>query len=157
MAKNTSTPSTATTVGADKQPIKAAEPKVAASVLETKPVEAKAAASVTAAVPVAKTPATSTIKETATKTRAKPPVKKAKVEESKPEVEAAPKRTVARAGKPKTAKSVEPSQAEIDGMIAEAAYYLAERRNFMPGFEAEDWELARAQVLGRIAEAKAGS
>lgn len=40
--------------------------------------------------------------------------------------------------------AVLPSQAELEAMIAEAAYYLAEKRNFQPGFEAEDWATATA-------------
>lgn len=31
-------------------------------------------------------------------------------------------------------------------MIAEAAYYLAERRGFEPGYEFEDWLAAEAEV-----------
>jgi hypothetical protein len=31
-------------------------------------------------------------------------------------------------------------------MIAEAAYYLAERRGFAPGHELEDWLAAEAEI-----------
>ncbi|KAA6187071.1 DUF2934 domain-containing protein [Thiohalocapsa marina] len=31
-------------------------------------------------------------------------------------------------------------------MIADAAYYLAEKRNFAPGHEQEDWLAAEAEV-----------
>jgi len=31
-------------------------------------------------------------------------------------------------------------------MIAEAAYYMAERRGFEPGYEFEDWLAAEAEV-----------
>ena len=31
-------------------------------------------------------------------------------------------------------------------LIATAAYYLAEKRNFEPGHEAEDWVVAEAQI-----------
>jgi hypothetical protein len=31
-------------------------------------------------------------------------------------------------------------------MIAEAAYYRAERRGFEPGFELEDWLLAESEL-----------
>jgi DUF2934 family protein len=31
-------------------------------------------------------------------------------------------------------------------MIAEAAYYLAERRNFEPGHELEDWVAAESEI-----------
>jgi len=44
----------------------------------------------------------------------------------------------------------EPDQTEIDRQIAEAAYYLAEKRNFQPGFEAEDWATATAEVLAKL-------
>lgn len=43
-----------------------------------------------------------------------------------------------------------PDQAEIDRMIAEAAYYLAEKRNFQPGFEKEDWETATEEVMAKL-------
>jgi hypothetical protein len=36
--------------------------------------------------------------------------------------------------------------ADADGMIATAAYYLAERRGFEPGHEIEDWLTAEQQV-----------
>jgi hypothetical protein len=35
---------------------------------------------------------------------------------------------------------------DMDGMIATAAYYLAERRNFAPGHELEDWLEAEQQI-----------
>lgn len=41
-------------------------------------------------------------------------------------------------------------QAEIDRMIAEAAYYLAEKRDFQPGHEAEDWAIATEQVMASL-------
>ena len=31
-------------------------------------------------------------------------------------------------------------------LIAEAAYYKAERRGFLPGFEAQDWEEAEREI-----------
>jgi hypothetical protein len=40
--------------------------------------------------------------------------------------------------------------AEIQRMIAEAAYYLAEKRNFAPGFEEEDWATATTEVMAQI-------
>jgi hypothetical protein len=36
--------------------------------------------------------------------------------------------------------------ADVNGMIATAAYYMAERRNFTPGCELEDWLEAEKQV-----------
>jgi hypothetical protein len=47
-----------------------------------------------------------------------------------------------------------PDQAEIDRMIAEAAYYLAEKRNFQPGFEAEDWATAKDEVMLKLRGSK---
>ena len=32
------------------------------------------------------------------------------------------------------------------GMIAQAAYYRAERRGFVPGYETEDWLAAESEV-----------
>lgn len=43
-----------------------------------------------------------------------------------------------------------PDQQEVDRMIAEAAYYLAEKRNFEPGWEQEDWETATNEVMRRL-------
>lgn len=43
-----------------------------------------------------------------------------------------------------------PDQTEIDRMIAETAYYIAERRNFAPGSSEEDWQLATAEVMARL-------
>jgi hypothetical protein len=34
-------------------------------------------------------------------------------------------------------------------MIAEAAYYRAERRGFAPGFELEDWLAAEREILAQ--------
>lgn len=39
-------------------------------------------------------------------------------------------------------------------MIEEAAYYRAEKRNFAPGHEAEDWALAEREIDELIARAK---
>jgi hypothetical protein len=39
-------------------------------------------------------------------------------------------------------------------MIREAAYYKAEKRNFAPGHEAEDWALAEREIDELIARAK---
>jgi hypothetical protein len=35
----------------------------------------------------------------------------------------------------------------IDIMIAEAAFYKAEKRNFKPGYELRDWLEAKAEIL----------
>jgi len=43
-----------------------------------------------------------------------------------------------------------PSANEIYEMIAEAAYYRAEKRGFNPGLEADDWREAEAEVMEKI-------
>jgi DUF2934 family protein len=44
-----------------------------------------------------------------------------------------------------------PLPEELDRMIAEAAYYIAERRGFEPGHETDDWLQAEAQVYDSVA------
>ncbi|MET0988399.1 MAG: DUF2934 domain-containing protein [Steroidobacteraceae bacterium] len=39
-----------------------------------------------------------------------------------------------------------PGDDELLGMIATAAYYIAEQRNFAPGHELEDWLTAEHQI-----------
>ena len=41
---------------------------------------------------------------------------------------------------------------DLQRMIAEAAYYIAERRGFEPGHEMDDWLQAEAQVFDLIAQ-----
>ncbi len=48
-----------------------------------------------------------------------------------------------------------PDPQETYRMIAEAAYYLAEKRNFAPGWEQEDWETARKEVMAQLDKRKA--
>ena len=43
-----------------------------------------------------------------------------------------------------------PTPVEIYEMIAEAAYYRAQKRGFAPGLEAEDWRDAEAEVMERL-------
>lgn len=43
-----------------------------------------------------------------------------------------------------------PSESELRQMIAEAAYYRAEKRGFAPGLEGEDWREAEAEVMERL-------
>jgi hypothetical protein len=40
-------------------------------------------------------------------------------------------------------------------MIAEAAYYLAQRRGFAPGSELEDWLAAESEIEQLLAELEA--
>ena len=44
----------------------------------------------------------------------------------------------------------DPSAEEIYQMIAEVAYYRAEKRGFTPGLEAEDWRQAEMEVRERL-------
>ena len=45
-------------------------------------------------------------------------------------------------------KSTAPATVDVSGLIAVAAYYLAEQRQFEPGHELEDWLLAERKLLG---------
>jgi hypothetical protein len=47
-----------------------------------------------------------------------------------------------------------PDQGDIDRMVAEAAYYLAEKRAFAPGFEEQDWQAAREQIEAQLRAAR---
>jgi hypothetical protein len=49
-----------------------------------------------------------------------------------------------------TEQAVHPD--EITQMIAQCAYYIAERRGFEPGHEVDDWLAAEAQVLDALVE-----
>ena len=40
-----------------------------------------------------------------------------------------------------------PSAAQIYELIAQAAYYRAEKRGFTPGLEADDWLQAETEVM----------
>lgn len=51
---------------------------------------------------------------------------------------------------PFAAPPVTPEQREL--MIAEAAYYLAQRRGFAPGSELEDWLAAESEIEQLLAE-----
>jgi hypothetical protein len=44
----------------------------------------------------------------------------------------------------------EPSAKEMYEMVAQAAYYRAEKRGFQPGFESDDWAQAEAEVKQRL-------
>ena len=43
-----------------------------------------------------------------------------------------------------------PTPIEIYEMIAEAAYYRAQKRGFAPGLEEQDWREAEAEVMERL-------
>jgi hypothetical protein len=48
---------------------------------------------------------------------------------------------------------VNPADTERHRLIAEAAYYRAQRRNFQPGHELEDWLEAEADVARQLPRA----
>lgn len=90
----------------------------------------------------------------------KPPVaaarpKSTKLRTASPKSETASAESTAASAKRKAAKASAvtdslPDQAQIERMIAEAAYYLAEKRNFAPGWEHEDWLSAKAVVMAEL-------
>lgn len=41
---------------------------------------------------------------------------------------------------------------EYQALVAEAAYFLAERRGFAPGCELDDWLAAEADIRQRLSE-----
>ena len=56
--------------------------------------------------------------------------------------------------KPKAiAKPSAVETADLTGMIATAAYFIAQQRNFAPGSELSDWLMAEQQVLATHATA----
>ncbi|MDD5296950.1 MAG: DUF2934 domain-containing protein [Rhodocyclaceae bacterium] len=99
----------------------------------------------TEAPPAAKKPRRAAAPKAAVVTAAAP----APVAAAKP---AAPKR----ARKPKIEADMVPAQASVmhheerHRHVSEAAYYLAERRGFAPGFEHEDWVRAEAEVAAKL-------
>ncbi len=62
----------------------------------------------------------------------------------------APRKTTAQAA----AVPQMPDQGTIDRMVAEAAYYLAEKRAFAPGYEDQDWQAAREQIEAELRAAR---
>ena len=61
----------------------------------------------------------------------------------------APKAAAARPPVPKSSAekpSPQMSSEDLQRLIAEAAYYRAQRRGFEPGYELEDWVEAEAEV-----------
>jgi hypothetical protein len=68
----------------------------------------------------------------------------------------APARVKVTKPKPAVRTDIETSLTESDRlrMIELAAYFRAERRGFLPGFEAEDWFAAEAEIAAQIPAAK---
>ena len=87
------------------------------------------------------TPGSPSAKRTKSKVVAKPAAEEAAVAK-KPR---APRKTLTT----KTA-AAEPSNEELGGMIATAAYYLAAARNFTPGHELDDWLEAERSVRAKL-------
>ena len=52
----------------------------------------------------------------------------------------------------KKAAPVTASHVDVSQMIATAAYYLAERRHFVPGYEWQDWLEAERSILERLSQ-----
>ncbi len=50
------------------------------------------------------------------------------------------------------APTVDPDQRRA--LVAEAAYFRAEKRNFAPGFEEEDWLAAEAEITHLLSSGK---
>ena len=101
-------------------------------------------------------------KTTARRSRRGEPARAAAAEPAKVPVKSrtkAPAKASARVkvAKPKSAvrTDVATSLTESDRtrMIELAAFFRAERRGFVPGFEAEDWLAAEAEVAGQISAA----
>ena len=94
---------------------------------------------------MAKTPTTTT------KTTAAP--KKAATAEKKPKAPAAPKVAAPKKVAAKKTAHQLPDQDLINKMVAEAAYFIAEKRQFAPGYDQSDWQEAKAQILAQLKNA----
>ena len=69
-----------------------------------------------------------------------------------PKAKVAAKPTAAAKAEPAATRKVSqlPDQETINKMVEEAAYYLAEKRNFAPGFEEQDWLDAKQQIMDQL-------
>lgn len=95
--------------------------------------------------------AAKTTKKAAATTAAKPAAKKAPAK-----TPAAAKATAKPAATKKTAKAAKPAvgAAQRRNYIEVAAYYIAERRNFVGGNAADDWKAAEAEIDRLLSEGK---
>jgi hypothetical protein len=66
----------------------------------------------------------------------------------------APRKSAASAITPTPARFVEPERRA--GLIAEAAFFRAEKRGFAPGHEMEDWLAAESEVDAKLMSADTG-
>ncbi len=73
-------------------------------------------------------------------------VKRAVPKSKSPATTASSKPTIRKATPTATAR---PSDAELGGMIAAAAYHLAAERGFAPGHEVDDWLAAEKKILAQ--------
>jgi hypothetical protein len=101
-------------------------------------------------------PSPKTVRDAAT---AESPKKKprraiASASAKKPAARAASPRAPRKATAQAAAVPQMPDQGTIDRMVAEAAYYLAERRAFAPGYEDQDWQAAREQIEAELRAAR---
>ncbi len=151
MSESTETPK--------KKPARAASAKAAVS---DSAVAEKAAAPKAAAgkAPAAKLAPVEPVVTPAASPKSASEGKGAKARAQIADADAAEKKTTRRAsgGKTKSATGSStaglPSQDVIDKMVAEAAYYLAEKRNFAVGFEEQDWLAAKEQIMTQLLGAK---
>ena len=126
-----------------------AEPKssVAPAVSKTKKSAVKAAEPAQAKVKVAKA-------KVADAPVSKVSKKKATESVTVKDKPAAKSRATRKTTRKATASSViAHSESELRHMIAEAAYYLAEKRRFAPGGEGDDWLLAEQQIRSQYQHA----
>ena len=77
-----------------------------------------------------------------------PAVKTKPESKAKLETQAKAPAKIKSATEPKKASAVKraPDTGEIQTMIATAAYYRAQKRDFMEGFEQEDWLMAEQEI-----------
>jgi hypothetical protein len=124
---------------------------VPATPVKTAPVDS------TPAAPVKKKPVAAPKKPAVKAPAVKPAVKAPEIKVEAPKTPA-PKSEkpapVTKATKAAAALSTLPDQSAVDKMVAEAAYYLAEKRNFATGFEEEDWLKAKEQIMSQLLAAK---
>jgi hypothetical protein len=78
----------------------------------------------------------------------------ASADAKKPAARAASQRAPRKKTAPAAAAPEMPDQGTIDRMVAEAAYYLAEKRAFAPGYEEQDWQAAREQIEAELRAAR---
>jgi hypothetical protein len=79
-------------------------------------------------------------------TKSKAPVKSAAEAAPAAKKPRAPRKTLTT----KSEVAVAPSNEEVGGMIATAAYYLAAARNFTPGHELDDWLEAERSIHAKL-------